>query len=87
MQYQWDPRKAAINLRKHGIEFADSVAAFEDDFAWYKQTITLTRKGLLSWGRMLLAGFLWWSLPIETRRRFASFRREEQQGESAEIMR
>lgn len=33
MQYQWDPRKAATNLRKHGIEFADSVAVFENDFA------------------------------------------------------
>lgn len=33
MQYQWDPRKAATNLHKHSIEFADSVAVFEDDFA------------------------------------------------------
>lgn len=32
MQYQWDTHKAAVNLRKHGIEFADSVAVFEDDF-------------------------------------------------------
>lgn len=33
MQYQWDPHKATTNLHKHGIEFADSVAVFEDDFA------------------------------------------------------
>ena len=33
VQYQWDPRKAATNLHRHGIEFADSVAVFEDDFA------------------------------------------------------
>jgi uncharacterized DUF497 family protein len=33
MQYQWDPRKATTNLRKHGIDFADSVAVFEDEYA------------------------------------------------------
>jgi uncharacterized DUF497 family protein len=33
MQYQWDNRKAAINLRKHGIDFADSVGVFEDESA------------------------------------------------------
>ncbi len=33
MNYQWDPKKAASNLRKHGIEFADAVGIFEDDWA------------------------------------------------------
>jgi uncharacterized DUF497 family protein len=33
MLYQWDDRKAATNLRKHGIDFADSVAVFEDELA------------------------------------------------------
>jgi uncharacterized protein len=28
--YQWDPSKARINLRKHGISFADAVFVFED---------------------------------------------------------
>jgi uncharacterized DUF497 family protein len=31
--YEWDPAKAAINARKHGIEFADAVGALEDDRA------------------------------------------------------
>lgn len=33
MRYQWDPNKAAINLRKHGVDFADAVSVFSDDFA------------------------------------------------------
>ena len=30
MDYNWDPRKAAENLRKHGVDFADAVIALED---------------------------------------------------------
>lgn len=33
MQYEWDPRKAALNLSKHGIDFADAVIALEDENA------------------------------------------------------
>lgn len=33
MVYQWDQGKAAANLRKHGIDFADAVAVFSDDLA------------------------------------------------------
>jgi len=33
MSYQWDPRKATSNLEKHGIDFADSVGVFEDEWA------------------------------------------------------
>lgn len=33
MDYEWDPRKAAENLRKHGIDFADAVVALEDENA------------------------------------------------------
>lgn len=28
--FEWDPRKAAANARKHGIRFADAVAVLED---------------------------------------------------------
>ena len=27
---EWDPRKAKLNARKHGIQFADAVAVLED---------------------------------------------------------
>jgi uncharacterized DUF497 family protein len=33
VQYEWDPAKAAANLLKHGIDFADAVGVFEDDRA------------------------------------------------------
>ena len=33
MDYNWDPRKAAENLRKHDVDFADAVIALEDENA------------------------------------------------------
>ncbi|MES1241692.1 MAG: BrnT family toxin [Acidobacteriota bacterium] len=30
MEYEWDAAKAAENLRKHGIDFADSIPVIED---------------------------------------------------------
>jgi uncharacterized protein len=33
MLYQWDDRKAAANLEKHGIDFADAVSVFSDDLS------------------------------------------------------
>ena len=33
MRYQWDRNKAATNLNKHDIDFADAVSIFSDDLA------------------------------------------------------
>ena len=33
MEYDWDPAKAAANLRKHKVDFADAALALEDPFA------------------------------------------------------
>ena len=33
MVYQWSRDKAAANLRKHGVDFADAVSVFSDDLA------------------------------------------------------
>jgi uncharacterized DUF497 family protein len=33
MEFEWDPRKAKENLRKHGVDFADAVMALEDENA------------------------------------------------------
>ena len=33
MSYQWDPKKAASNLEKHGVDLADAVGVFEDEWA------------------------------------------------------
>ena len=33
MEYEWDPGKAAENLRKHNVDFADAIIALEDENA------------------------------------------------------
>jgi uncharacterized DUF497 family protein len=33
MEFEWDPTKAASNLAKHGVRFADAVAVLSDDQA------------------------------------------------------
>jgi len=33
MEYQWDSKKANQNRKKHGIDFADAVGVFEDEWA------------------------------------------------------
>jgi len=33
MAFVWDPAKAEANRRKHGVDFADAVGAFEDALA------------------------------------------------------
>ena len=33
VDFEWDPRKAAANLRRHGIDFADAALVLYDDFA------------------------------------------------------
>jgi uncharacterized DUF497 family protein len=33
MRFEWDPLKAAANLRAHQVSFAEAVSVLEDDFA------------------------------------------------------
>jgi len=33
MEYQWDPIKAESNNKKHGVDFADAVGVFEDEWS------------------------------------------------------
>ena len=33
MNYQWDSVKAKSNSKKHGIDFADAVGVFEDEWS------------------------------------------------------
>lgn len=33
MAFEWDPAKCRANLSKHGVDFADAVAVFEDPLA------------------------------------------------------
>lgn len=36
MEFQFDPAKAAGNLRKHGVPFSDAEGAFMDPFALHR---------------------------------------------------
>jgi hypothetical protein len=64
MDYEWDPDKAAINLQKHSISFADAVAVFSDpfgltaadDFADEERFVTL---GTDAFGRLLVVVYAW----------------------------
>jgi uncharacterized DUF497 family protein len=33
MNFEWDPRKAEVNLRKHGISFTEAGTVFGDELA------------------------------------------------------
>jgi uncharacterized DUF497 family protein len=64
MEYEWDPDKAATNLQKHGVSFADAVAVFSDvfaltvadDFADEERFVTL---GTDAFGRILVISYTW----------------------------
>jgi len=61
---EWDSRKAAANLEKHGIDFADAVTVFldelavtiPDDRADEERFITLGTDAL---GRLLVLVYTW----------------------------
>jgi uncharacterized DUF497 family protein len=65
-EFEWDPRKAAANRRKHGIEFADATAVFEDEKAITvndditavdePRMLTLGRDAM---GRVLVVAYTW----------------------------
>ena len=37
MRFEWDPRKAAANLRSHGVSFAEAVTVLDDEHALTRQ--------------------------------------------------
>ena len=40
MRFTWDSRKAASNLKKHGVSFPEAATAFEDKLgAYYPDTL------------------------------------------------
>jgi len=36
MRFEWDPAKAAGNIRKHGVRFDEAVTVFKDPLAFIK---------------------------------------------------
>ena len=62
---EWDPGKARLNVRKHGISFADAVASLEDEGALTmrdpfsddeERWVTMGRDVL---GRVLVVVYTW----------------------------
>jgi uncharacterized protein len=41
MGFQWDPRKNAANMAKHGVDFEDAIGVFQNPFLEWQDT----RKG------------------------------------------
>ena len=76
---QWDSEKAAINVRKHGVDFADAATVLTDDLALTVQDndpdedrfVTI---GMDAIGRLLVVVYTW-SL-ISARKATASERRQ-----------
>ena len=33
LEFEWDPKKAAMNLRKHRVSFEEAASVFNDEFA------------------------------------------------------
>jgi uncharacterized DUF497 family protein len=65
MEFEWDPKKARLNLRKHGVSFGDAVSVLED-----QRALTMTEQapdgeerwitlGLDSLGRILVVIYTW----------------------------
>lgn len=63
MDYEWDPVKNRSNLAKHGVDFADAVAVFEDDLALTQPDTTAEGEqrfitlGVDGFGRLLVVAF------------------------------
>src|SRR3990172_11083132 len=63
--FEWNPRKASANCRKHGVEFADATAGFEDEQALtVTDEITASTSSVPSpWVGTRLDACWWWPTP------------------------
>jgi len=64
MNYEWDPKKSAANLRKHGIRFAEAVIVFQDERALtiedqHSEEERFMREGMDAKGRILVVVYTW----------------------------
>ena len=63
MAFEWDPAKARANLSKHGVDFADAVAVFEDPLALSRPDADVRGEarfvvlGIDAFGRHLVVAF------------------------------
>ena len=65
MECEWDPDKAARNLRKHGVDFADAATVLHDDRAitilddGSDEEDRLVTLGMDVLGRVLVVVYTW----------------------------
>lgn len=64
MSFEWDGQKAAANLRKHGVDFADAATVFADDLAitvpdGQSEEGRLVTLGTDALGRLLVVVYTW----------------------------
>jgi hypothetical protein len=62
--FEWDRRKAEINLKKHAVDFADAVVVFSDDLAITLQDDSIDEErfvtvGIDALGRVLVVAYTW----------------------------
>jgi uncharacterized protein len=52
VRFTWDPRKAAANLKKHGVSFDEAATAFDDDLgAYYPDSLHEARFVLIGYSK------------------------------------
>lgn len=52
MRFAWNTRKAASNLKKHGVSFTEAATAFDDELAaYYPDTLHEDRFILIGYSR------------------------------------
>lgn len=88
MNYQWDPKKAETNRKKHGIRFSDAVSVFldermitiEDDDPDEQRFVGL---GMDAFGRILVVVYSWRSdeIRIVSARKAKKRERSQYEGE------
>jgi uncharacterized protein len=64
MGYEWDPDKAKLNIRKHGIAFADAFSVFFDDSAITVEDnnpdeVRIATVGMDAFGHILVVVYTW----------------------------
>jgi len=64
VDYEWDPEKAAANLRKHKIDFSDAVGVFQDPLAITvpddrHEEVRFVTMGIDAVGRLLVVAYTW----------------------------
>jgi uncharacterized DUF497 family protein len=70
VRFEWDPLKAAANLRTHQVSFAEAVTVLEDDFALTRedpdsmQESRFVTLGLSNLGNLLVVVYTYRELDI-----------------------